>query len=171
MPIERMDHFTVLTKDAIATAEFYGSVLGLEPGPRPNFAFPGVWLYNSGRPILHVVEKDEIPAGTGVLDHMAFWGTDLAGFVSSLKARGIAYELRRAPEGGPATGVGSSSSTTPTASAWRSILPPAKISPSGYELGTGTSSPSSTRRVVRLRDRRVRLRRPFSVPRSSSLRR
>ena len=36
-----MDHFTVVTKDAIATAEFYSSVLGLELGPRPNFAFPG----------------------------------------------------------------------------------------------------------------------------------
>jgi len=105
MPIQRMDHFTVLTTDAIATAEFYGSVLGLEPGPRPNFAFPGVWLYRGGKPILHVVEKDEIPAGSGVLDHIAFWGTDLAGLVAGLKARGIDYDLRRAPEGGPATGV------------------------------------------------------------------
>lgn len=105
MPITRMDHFTVLTKDAIATAEFYGSILGLEPGPRPNFSFPGVWLYSEGKPILHVVEKDEIPSGTGVLDHMAFWGTDLAGVIGRLEARGIAYELRRAPEGGPAIGV------------------------------------------------------------------
>ena len=105
MPIEQMDHFTVLTKDAIGTAEFYGSVLGLEPGPRPNFAFPGVWLYSDGKPILHVVEKDEIPSGSGVLDHMAFWGTDLAGLIAALEARGISYELRRAPEGGLAPGV------------------------------------------------------------------
>jgi catechol 2,3-dioxygenase-like lactoylglutathione lyase family enzyme len=105
MPIERMDHFTVLTRDAIATAEFYGYVLGFEPGPRPNFPFPGVWLYSGGNPILHVVEKDEIPSGTGVLDHMAFWGTGLGSFVAKLKARGIAYDLRRAPEGGPAAGA------------------------------------------------------------------
>ena len=105
MPIERMDHFTVLTTDAIATAEFYGSVLGLEPGPRPNFAFPGVWLYNGDKPILHVVERDDIPTSAGVLDHMAFWGTGLADFVARLKSRGIEYELRRAPDGGPATGV------------------------------------------------------------------
>jgi catechol 2,3-dioxygenase-like lactoylglutathione lyase family enzyme len=105
MSITGMDHFTVLTKDAIATAEFYSFVLRLEPGPRPNFAFPGVWLYSQGKPILHVVEKDEIPARDGVLDHMAFWGTDLAGFVARLRARGIPFDLRRAPEGGPATGV------------------------------------------------------------------
>jgi catechol 2,3-dioxygenase-like lactoylglutathione lyase family enzyme len=105
MPIERMDHFTVLTKDAIATAEFYSFVLGLELGPRPNFSFPGVWLYSQHQPILHVVEKDEIPSGAGVLDHMAFWAADLAGFVARLEARGIAYDLRRVPEGGPAAGV------------------------------------------------------------------
>lgn len=105
MPIERMDHFTVVTTDAIATAEFYNFVLGLEPGPRPNFSFPGVWLYSAGRPILHVVEKDDVPSGAGVLDHMAFWATDLPGFVAKLKARGIAYDLRRVPEGGPAPGV------------------------------------------------------------------
>jgi catechol 2,3-dioxygenase-like lactoylglutathione lyase family enzyme len=105
MPIIRMDHFTVLTKDAIATAEFYGFVLGLQPGPRPSFAFPGVWLYSQGTPILHVIEKDEVPAGPGVLDHMAFWGTDLAGFVARLKGRAVAYDLKRTPDGGSAPGV------------------------------------------------------------------
>lgn len=105
MPIERMDHFTVLTKDAIATAEFYGSLLGFELGPRPAFSFPGVWLYSAGKPILHVVEKDEIPAGSGVLDHMAFWGTGLGGYAAALKERGIAYDLRRVPEGGAAAGM------------------------------------------------------------------
>ena len=29
MPIERMDHFTIVTKDAQATAKFYGDMLGL----------------------------------------------------------------------------------------------------------------------------------------------
>jgi catechol 2,3-dioxygenase-like lactoylglutathione lyase family enzyme len=105
MPIERMDHFTILSLDAIATAEFYGYVLGFEPGPRPNFAFPGVWLYSGSKPILHVVEKDEVPPGPGVLDHMAFWGSDLPGFIARLKARGIAYDLRRVPDNGPAAGV------------------------------------------------------------------
>jgi catechol 2,3-dioxygenase-like lactoylglutathione lyase family enzyme len=105
MPIERMDHFTVVTKDAIATAEFYNFVLGLELGPRPNFSFPGVWLYSRGQPILHVVEKDEIPSSAGLLDHMAFWATGLTAFVDKLEARGVAYDLRRVPDGGPAAGV------------------------------------------------------------------
>jgi catechol 2,3-dioxygenase-like lactoylglutathione lyase family enzyme len=32
-----------------------------------------------------------------VIDHMAFSGKDLAAAVAKLKARGIAYELRRLP--------------------------------------------------------------------------
>ena len=44
-------------------------------------------------------------AGPGVLDHMAFWATDLAGFLARLEQRGIIYDLRRVPEGGPAAGV------------------------------------------------------------------
>ena len=33
MPITRLDHFTVLTKDAEATAEFYSLILDMEIGP------------------------------------------------------------------------------------------------------------------------------------------
>jgi catechol 2,3-dioxygenase-like lactoylglutathione lyase family enzyme len=105
MPIERMDHFTIVTRDAEATARFYGEMLGFTPGPRPDFRFPGVWLYSNGRAILHVIERPTIPEGAGVLDHMAFWGTGLADYISKLKARGLSYDLRRLPEGGPGAGV------------------------------------------------------------------
>src|SRR5689334_9900032 len=87
MPIERMDHFTIVTKDAQTTAAFYGEMLDFEPGPRPNFMFPGVWLYSGGKAILHVIQKPEIPEGSGVLDHMAFWGTGLPGYIAKLKAK------------------------------------------------------------------------------------
>ena len=36
----------------------------------------------------------------GVIDHMAFYGTGLAATVARLKARSVAYELRRLPEYG-----------------------------------------------------------------------
>jgi catechol 2,3-dioxygenase-like lactoylglutathione lyase family enzyme len=105
MPIARMDHFTIVTRSADETAKFYGDMLGFTPGPRPNFRFPGVWLYNDGKPILHVIQKEEIPQGSGVLDHMAFWGTDLPGYIGKLKARNLPYDLRRLPDGGPGAGV------------------------------------------------------------------
>ena len=55
MPIEGMNHFTVLTSDLEATTHFYVDVLGLVPGPRPDMGFPGVWLYIGKQPALHVI--------------------------------------------------------------------------------------------------------------------
>lgn len=105
MPVARMDHFTILTKDAQETAKFYNEMLGFTIGERPAFKFPGIWLWNEGKPCLHVIQKDEIPVGTGVLDHMAYWATDLKSYVAKCKARKMPYDLRRLPEGGFGAGM------------------------------------------------------------------
>jgi catechol 2,3-dioxygenase-like lactoylglutathione lyase family enzyme len=131
MPIERMDHFTIVTKDAEATAKFYGDMLGFKSGPRPNFGFPGVWLYNGDRAILHVIQKPEIPEGSGVLDHMAFWGTDLPGYIGKLKAKGLKYDLRRLPEGGPGAGVWQLFFYDPNGARVEIDLPSSEVAPAG----------------------------------------
>ena len=105
MPILRMDHFTILTTNAAETVAFYEDILGLTPGPRPAFSFPGAWLYSDGRAVLHVVERSPIPEGGGVLDHIAFSGKDARAYLAKLKARGIKYDLRRLPEPGHAGGL------------------------------------------------------------------
>jgi catechol 2,3-dioxygenase-like lactoylglutathione lyase family enzyme len=105
MPIDRMDHFTILTTDAEKTVAFYNDILGFTPGPRPAFSFPGAWLYNEGKAVLHVVEKSSIPEGGGVLDHIAFWGKDAPSYLAKLKARGIKHNLVRLPQPGHAGGV------------------------------------------------------------------
>lgn len=96
MAVAGMNHFTVLTDDVDTTVRFYGDLLGLEPGPRPNLKFPGAWLYADGHPILHIVggrARSELKPG--VIDHMAFTGRDLAASLSGLKARGIEYDCRQ----------------------------------------------------------------------------
>jgi catechol 2,3-dioxygenase-like lactoylglutathione lyase family enzyme len=100
MPATAMNHFTILTDDVPATIEFYGDLLGLVPGQRPPFAFPGAWLYAGGLPILHVVggrPRDELHAG--VIDHMAFSATGLDSTLQMLARRGIAHDCRRLPDG------------------------------------------------------------------------
>jgi catechol 2,3-dioxygenase-like lactoylglutathione lyase family enzyme len=105
MTIRGMDHFTVLTTDLDRTVAFYREVLELETGPRPAFPFPGAWLYRDGVALLHVIVQEIIPAGPGVLDHIAFRGVGLAALIARLEARHLAYDLRRLPAGGPGAGV------------------------------------------------------------------
>lgn len=90
-----MDHFTILTDRLDETVGFYRDFLGLEPGDRPPFNFPGAWMYCNGRPILHIVAGRPMPTErAGVLDHMAFSATGLGQTVDKLKQRGVAYDLR-----------------------------------------------------------------------------
>ncbi len=126
MPIARMDHFTILTTNAEKTVAFYNDILGFTSGPRPAFSFPGAWLYNDGKAVLHVVQRPSIPEGGGVLDHIAFFGTDPSAYVAKLKARGIKYDLRRLPENGHAAGFGNCFSSTRAARASRSTSRPAR---------------------------------------------
>jgi len=97
--VRRMDHFTIVTDDGDKTREFY-SHLGLTPGARPNFNVKGFWLYGAeGRPILHVIEVKTMPTPRrGALDHMAFWGEDMAKTIAWLKSRNVEYRLMRAPD-------------------------------------------------------------------------
>ncbi len=100
MRVTGMNHFTILTDDLDTTLAFYRDFLGLTPGPRPPFAFPGAWLYaeGTGDAILHVVAgKPRESLVKGVIDHMAFSGSGLADTVARLKSRGIPHELRKLP--------------------------------------------------------------------------
>jgi catechol 2,3-dioxygenase-like lactoylglutathione lyase family enzyme len=99
MAITEMNHFTVLTDDLERTRAFYVELLGLREGPRPPLGIPGAWLYAGERPILHVIAGRALPEQRrGVLDHMAFSATDLAGLTARLDAAGISYDLGRQPE-------------------------------------------------------------------------
>lgn len=98
MAVTEMNHFTVLTDDLERTRAFYVGLLGLREGPRPPLGFPGAWLYAGERPVLHVIAGRALPEERrGVLDHMAFSASDLAGLTARLDAAGLSYDLRRQP--------------------------------------------------------------------------
>ncbi|HZS83793.1 MAG TPA: VOC family protein [Stellaceae bacterium] len=99
MTVQGMEHFTVLAEDLEATRAFYGELLGLEEGYRPPLGFPGAWLYAGGRAVLHIIAGRGLPESrAGVLDHMAFAASDLAGTLAKLERRGLDYTLRRQAE-------------------------------------------------------------------------
>lgn len=96
MTIEGMNHFTVLTDDVAKTVHFYGTVLGLVPGERPNLDFPGAWLYAQDRAILHIVGGRPAEAlKPGVIDHIAFSARGLASTLQTLTACHVEHVCRR----------------------------------------------------------------------------
>ena len=73
MRIAGLFHIAIKTNDLAATIHFYKEVMGLVEVPRPNFGFPGAWLYAGGRAIVHVYADRPVPAQrAGVIDHIAF---------------------------------------------------------------------------------------------------
>ena len=110
MALERLDHYFVYCTDLDASRSFYADILGLEVGDRPDFNFPGYWLYLDGRPVVHLgndkfeggmgnasTRKRGIGGSTGPVDHIAFNGSDIDAFVGRFEAVGLEFNRREVP--------------------------------------------------------------------------
>jgi catechol-2,3-dioxygenase len=95
MGLERLDHINVCTTQLEQMKVFYSDVLGMLPGPRPNFPFGGAWMYCGTRPCVHLVERERLEPTTGDLrlQHFAFAAEDLAGFLARLARLGVPYRV------------------------------------------------------------------------------
>jgi catechol 2,3-dioxygenase-like lactoylglutathione lyase family enzyme len=95
MALERLDHVNVCTSQLDRLKAFYSEVLGLTPGPRPNFSFGGAWMYCGAFPVVHLVERATLQPMTGDLrvQHFAFAARDLAGFLERLKQLGVEHRV------------------------------------------------------------------------------
>ena len=98
-----LDHFNIRTRKLTETVRFYESVLGLEKGPRPNFAFPGAWMYSEGKAVVHLVDisatDEPQKPDSGVVHHVAFASTGFNGMADRLKSRAMPFEARQVPGG------------------------------------------------------------------------
>lgn len=94
-----LDHVNLRTANLEAMVDFYRDALGLQPGPRPPFDFPGAWLYCQGQAVIHLVEVPHAPANQAPqLEHFALRGHDLPSFLERLQSLGIAYRIALLPE-------------------------------------------------------------------------
>ncbi len=93
--IETLDHVNIQTRQLSVMVDWYRDVLGLSEGPRPDFPFPGAWMYAGDRPIVHLVEEPNVPRGGGplALEHAAFRASGLKDFLARLDARGERYSV------------------------------------------------------------------------------
>lgn len=95
MGLKRLDHINVCTRQLERLKAFYSEVLGLPPGPRPNFSFGGAWMYCGSQPTVHLVERLELEPAVGDLrlQHFAFAADDLEGFIERLKRLDVPYRV------------------------------------------------------------------------------
>jgi catechol 2,3-dioxygenase-like lactoylglutathione lyase family enzyme len=103
MSVGLLDHFNIRTSKLADTVAFYQDVLGLTSGERPNFSFPGAWLYSDGKPVVHLVDisgtAEQQKPDSGVVHHVAFASRDFAGMTRHLKAKAVEFDTRQVPGG------------------------------------------------------------------------
>jgi catechol 2,3-dioxygenase-like lactoylglutathione lyase family enzyme len=113
-----LNHLSIRTTDLNATRVFYETVLGLTVGPRPDFPFPGLWLYNGdhahvANAMVHVIGIDphdpeglkqylgdrDVSSlhGTGAVDHIALMATGLEAMLAHLQRLGVPCRERTVP--------------------------------------------------------------------------
>ena len=101
MPIEKLNHVNIRTNRLDAMTSWYTRVLGLRNGQRPDFPFPGVWLYAGDTAAVHLIEVDGDPgAGSEValkLEHFAFSAFDRQSFEKNLEQNGVEYRQSEVP--------------------------------------------------------------------------
>ena len=107
MRVTHLDHFNIRVRpsDLPAVRDFYVNVLGLTEGPRPNFGFPGYWLYGGAEAaILHLAatlpESAEPMSGdkpTGQFDHISLKASGVESAKARLKERGVPFDARPVP--------------------------------------------------------------------------
>lgn len=113
-----LNHFSIRTLDLEATRNFYERVLGLTVGPRPDFPFPGLWMYRGdhgdvANAVVHIIGMDpndpqglkgylgdrDVSSlkGSGAVDHVAFFADGLAGMLARLRELGVPVRERTVP--------------------------------------------------------------------------
>jgi len=99
MHFVRLDHVNIRTQRLAQLRQFYVEALGLMEGKRPDFSFPGAWLYLGAEPIIHLIEASEAPEPptNPQLQHFAIRGEGLGDFLSHLRSLGVAYRIGVVP--------------------------------------------------------------------------
>lgn len=94
-------HVAVKTNDLAATVAFYTRILGLRNGFRPDFGYPGAWLYvpfAGGPAIMHIYAggpalgaEGRAPSGTAAIDHVSLACRGFHGYVARFKDAGLPW--------------------------------------------------------------------------------
>ena len=101
MSVGVLDHYNLSTRKLKETVQFYEDVLGFVNGPRPQFNFPGAWLYSAGYAVLHLNDISETymrqRPDTGVINHIAFSSRGFEVMKRHLAGKGVPFRVNQVP--------------------------------------------------------------------------
>ena len=101
MSVGVLDHYNLSTRKLKETVQFYEDVLGFVNGPRPQFNFPGAWLYSAGHAVLHLNDISETDMrqrpDTGVINHIAFSSRSFEAMKRRLAGKGVPFRVNQVP--------------------------------------------------------------------------
>jgi catechol 2,3-dioxygenase-like lactoylglutathione lyase family enzyme len=101
MRVGALDHYNVSTRKLKETVQFYEEILGFVNGPRPQFNFPGAWLYSAGHAVLHLNDISQTARqqrpDSGVIDHIAFSSRGFEAIKHHLTGKGVPYRMNQVP--------------------------------------------------------------------------
>jgi lactoylglutathione lyase len=110
-----INHILLRTNDLEGMIQFFEQALELKKGYRPDFPFSGAWLWSDDKPLIHLSEAkpddhgqldylgdkkhalDKPEMGTGIVDHIAFSGSDYQSLIQRLKNHQLTYFERSIP--------------------------------------------------------------------------
>ena len=96
--LQAFDHVNVKTARLDEMVHWYADVLGMHAGARPDFGFPGAWLYLGEQALVHLVGKSEAPKSIEPrIEHFAFRASGLAAFLARMEQRGVPVRLAEVP--------------------------------------------------------------------------
>ncbi|MBX7165046.1 MAG: VOC family protein [Pirellulales bacterium] len=104
LPLTSVNHIARSTRDLSKldeTIRFYRDVLGFRSIKRPNFSFPGAWLYGYGLQIHLIIDEQagSLPEDISTrADHVALHTADIEGVARALDERGIKYVRNYVPD-------------------------------------------------------------------------
>jgi len=100
--ITGLDHINIDTAKPEETVAFYEDLFGFEnrPQERPDFGFPGAWLFLGDTAVVHLnfIDDDDRFGQRSAFNHIAFEGTDFVSMCALLDERGLKYRTSERPE-------------------------------------------------------------------------
>ena len=102
MGVTGLDHINIDTAKPEETIAFYEQVLGLQNRPelRPDFGFPGAWLFLDDVAVVHLnfIDDDDRSSQRSAFNHIAFEGADFAAMCALLDSHELDYRTSERPE-------------------------------------------------------------------------